>query len=241
VWSVNYDGTRVVASACRRAGTRMVHCSSHAALEREPIDRPLDEGRPLALTISCPYHRAKAHAERYVLSRVDDGLEAVVVSPGTMIGPHDYEPSMIGTAMLDIYKGNLPLIIDAVSDYVDTRDVAAAIVAAASRGRVGERYLLTGDVYDMRGFGQLLTAATGRPTPRVCLPLWAAWGLVPLSSLHSAITGTGTAFTPGMLRAAISNDVVLHDKAARELGFAPRPAGDSVADSFAWFDEQGWL
>lgn len=241
VWSINFEGTRAVAEACRARGTRLVHCSSHHALERRPLAEPLDEDRPLALAEPCPYHRAKAHAERLVRSLLRQGLDAVVVSPGSMIGPHDYEPSMMGQAMLDLYHGRLPLLVDAVSDYVDARDVAAAVVAAAERGRRGERYLLTGEVLDMRRYGALVAEATGRPVPRVCLPLWAGWALLPAATIHARLAGTGTALTPGMLRAAVSNDVVSHERAARELGFAPRPVGEAIRGSFEWFDEMGWL
>lgn len=241
VRSINVEGTRVVAEACWRRGIRLVHCSSHHALERRPLDRPLDETKPLALADPCPYHRAKAHGERLVLGKVRDGLDAVVVSPGSLIGPHDYEPSMMGAAMLDLYHGRLPLLVDAVSDYVDARDVARATRAAASQGRRGARYLLTGEVLGMREYGRILSEVTGRPVPRVCLPLWVGWALLPASTLHSRLTGTTTTFTAGMLRAAVSNEVVSHERAAAELGFAPRPVRDSIRDGFEWFGERGWL
>ena len=67
---VNVDGTRIVAAACENAGLRMVHTSSHAALDREPISEPLTEENPLALDSKCLYHRSKAIAEKLVLDGV---------------------------------------------------------------------------------------------------------------------------------------------------------------------------
>jgi hypothetical protein len=39
----------------------------------------------------------------------------------------------------------------------------------------------------------------------------------------------------------VSNRVVIHEKASRELGFSPRSARASLEDSFAWYRERGWL
>jgi len=34
---------------------------------------------------------------------------------------------------------------------------------------------------------------------------------------------------------------IRHDKAARELGYAPRPLAETAADTVAWFREAGML
>ncbi|MFW5876435.1 MAG: NAD-dependent epimerase/dehydratase family protein [Myxococcota bacterium] len=241
IHAVNVGGTRHVMDACRRTGARLVHTSSHAALDRRPLSEPLDEGRPLALDNPCAYHRSKAEAEAGVLQASANGLDAVVVCPGTVVGPHDYGPSLIGRVMLDLYHGRVPALMEATSDYVDARDVAEGMIAAAQHGRRGERYLLTGEVLDIEGMASLLGTVTGRPMPRMVLPMWVGWALMPLENLHARVTRRDPLFTPGMLRSGVSNREVLHTKAARELGFAPRPARDAVTDAFAWFDAQGWL
>mgnify|MGYP000408635233 CR=1 FL=1 len=79
---------------------RLVHTSSHHAVEREPLEQPLTEERPLALDEKCDYHRSKAIGETVVLDACRRGLNATIVNPGSMIGPYDYEPSMIGAALI---------------------------------------------------------------------------------------------------------------------------------------------
>ena len=49
IFAVNVEGTRHVIAACLAGRTRLVHCSSHHALVRHPLEEPLDERRPLAL------------------------------------------------------------------------------------------------------------------------------------------------------------------------------------------------
>lgn len=240
-WRVNVDGTRAVAEACRRRGVRMVHVSSHAALDRLPWTVPLDERRPLALRDRCDYHRSKAHAERLVLELAEDGLDATVVNPGTLTGPLDFEPSLLGRALIDLHRGTIPLLLDAVTDYADVRDVAAATIAAAERGRRGERYLLTGDVLDMRAMLALLERVTQQRMPKTVLPLWVGWAALPVTLLAGRLRGETPVFTAGTLRAAVSNVSVDRDKAIRELGFTLRSMDDSFADAFRFYREQGWL
>ena len=235
VWQINVEGTTKVAAACQAAGVRMIHCSSHAALQRWPLEQPLDEQRPLALDEKCPYHRAKAHAEKHVLEAVEAGLDAVVCSPATLTGPHDFGPSMLGSAMIDLYRGKIPILLDVVCDYADARDVADAMIRAMAVGRRGERYLLSGEVLDMLEFTAILQQVTGRAMPKRSLPLWVGWAALPFAVAIGAVTGKPPVFTAGVLRAAVFNRVVLHDKAAAELDFRPRPMRESLPDTLEWF------
>jgi dihydroflavonol-4-reductase len=239
IWSINVEGTTQVVAACKAAAVRLVHCSSHAALQRWPLEQPLDELRPLALDEKCPYHRSKAHGELRVLEAVGAGLDAVVCSPATLTGPHDFAPSMIGNAVLDLYRGKIPILLDVVCDYADARDVVDAMIRAMASGRTGERYLLSGEVLDMLEFAAILREVTNRPMPKHSLPLWVGWAALPFSLAIGTLTGKPPVFTAGVLRAAVFNRVVLHDKAARELDFRPRPMRESLPDMLAWFRERG--
>jgi dihydroflavonol-4-reductase len=241
IWNINVEGTTNVAAACRAAGVRMLHCSSHAALQRWPLEQPLDEKRALALDEKCPYHRSKAHGEQRVLDAVGAGLDAVVCSPATLTGPHDFGPSMIGNALIDLYRGKVPILLDVVCDYADSRDVCDAMIRAMADGRKGERYLLSGEVLDMLELAAILREVTDRPMPKHSLPLWVGWAALPFSLALGKLIGKPPIFTAGVLRAAVFNRVVLHDKAAAELDFRPRPMRESLPDTLAWFRGRGLI
>lgn len=242
IHAVNVDGTRLVASACLERRIRMLHCSSHHALVLEPLSRPLDESKPLALEDKCDYHRSKAEGELLVRRMIRTrGLDAVIVNPGSLIGPDDYEPSMIGKALLDLYHHRIPVLMEVLSDYVDARDVAAGMIAAAERAPQGERYLLTGEVLDMRALVRIWEELTEVPMPRLTLPLWVAWAALPFTLTAARLMRRQPLFTPNMLRHSVSNRVVSHAKATAELGFSPRPARVSLADALAFYRAQGWI
>ena len=241
MFTINVDGTRNVVDACLSRGLRLVHTSSHHALVREPLDQPLTEDRPLALNEKCEYHRSKAIGETIVLDACGRGLDAVIVNPGSMIGPHDYEPSMIGAVLIDLYFGRIPVLLEMLSDYVDVRDVADGMIAAAEKGRVGERYFLTGDVIPVMQMVSLYAELTGAKVPTRALPLWVGWVLLPFALAGSALTKNEPFITADMLRASVSNDEVSHDKAHRELGYTIRTLRESLADAVGWYRERGWL
>lgn len=242
VWQVNVEGTRNVAEACAAGGIRMLHCSSHHALVLEPLNQPLHEGKPLALEHLCAYHRSKAHGEKLVHDMVrDKGLNAVVINPGTLTGPLDFEPSMLGRSLIDLFHRRLPALLGVVTDCADARDVAAGAIAAADRGRTGERYLLTGRPIAMREMAQIWGDVTGVRMPRVMLPLWFGWAVVPFTVGMARLRGRKAIFTPNMLRASISNDEINYDKAVNELGYRPRSVRESLADAFDFFKAEGRL
>jgi dihydroflavonol-4-reductase len=241
VWAVNVEGTRNVVQACQAAGVRMIHCSSHAALQRHPLHLPLDEQRPLALDEKCVYHRAKAHGEQLVHEAVRAGLDAVVCSPATLTGPHDFEPSMIGNALIDLCRGKIPILLDVICDYSDVRDVATALITAMDKGRKGERYLLSGYVLRMPELTAILQELTKREMPKRTLPLWVGWAMLPFAHVAAALTGKPPVFTAGVLRAAVFNEEVKYDKATRELDYRPRSMKESLADTIEWFRGRGWV
>ncbi|MBW2507321.1 MAG: NAD-dependent epimerase/dehydratase family protein [Deltaproteobacteria bacterium] len=238
---INVDGTRTVVEACLARGVRLVHTSSHHAVVREPLEEPLTEERPLALDEKCEYHRSKDVGETIVLDACARGLDATIVNPGSMIGPHDYEPSMIGAALIDMYFGRVPVLLELLSDYVDVRDVAEGMIAAAEKGRVGERYFLTGDVIPIMEMVSLYGELTGAKVPTRALPLWFGWVLLPFALAGSAVTKKDPFITADMLRASVSNAVVSRDKAYRELGYTIRPLRESLADAVEWYRQRGWL
>jgi dihydroflavonol-4-reductase len=88
-----------------------------------------------------PYLMAKIAMEREVLAAARDGVPAVVVNPTAFFGPYDCKPTS-GTQILMIAKRLMPGYVQGPINVIDVRDVAAGMIRAAERGRVGERYIL---------------------------------------------------------------------------------------------------
>lgn len=239
---INTLATQRLAGLCLQKNIRrFVYCSSHHALMMKPYHEPVDETRALATHEGIDYHKSKALAEVEVLRLLEKGLNAVIVNPGTLIGPYDFEPSIFAKAMIDFYKGKIPFLMHGLSDYADVRDVANAIIQAADRGRSGERYLLTGWMLEMKDLPALVQKLTGKKMPKRLLPIGLMYALLPFIQLGSFLSGKPPVFTRDMLHASQSNPVISHEKARKELGFSPRSLEDTFGDSFAWYKERGWI
>jgi dihydroflavonol-4-reductase len=243
VHRTNVEGVRAIVEACTRARIdRLVHTSSIHAFDTHPNDAVIDERRALALGPGhMPYDRSKAGGQTVVLEAVTRGLDAVIVNPGAVVGPCDFKVSRMGEVFLDICLSRLPVLIDGGYNWVDARDVAAGAIAAEKKGRTGESYLLTGHWVHIVELSAMIARLTGWKTPMMATPLWLAGIASYFSLAAAALTGKTPKFTPGAIRSVQMHRFISHAKAARELGYSPRPFEETVRDTLEWFQEAGML
>jgi dihydroflavonol-4-reductase len=223
VRTVNVDGTRNVVEAARRAGVRrLVYTSSVHALT-EP-------GKGGVLTEEAGYDPARAPGD-YGKAK---GLDAVIVNPVYVLGPHDYRLSEIGEVIVMFSRFPVPAGMDGCYDFIDVRDVATGHVLAAERGRKGESYLLSGSRMTVREMMKILAGLAGRAPPRVFIPLKVAAGIAAFAPLFEKVTGRRSLLTPYAVH-TLAVDFEIRDRKAREeLGHAPRPVEQSLRDAWQW-------
>jgi len=240
---INILGTRNVVQACQKAGVgRLVHFSSIHALEQEPLDLPVDETRPRVTSQKYPpYDLSKAAAEKEVIHGVQQGLDAVILNPTGIIGPFDFEPSYLGTAMLHMVHGRLPALITAGFDWVDARDVASAAIQASQHGLTGENYLIAGHWRSIKQIAAVVAEFSGRRMPWLTVPLWLSYAGLPITAAHAALTRQRNIFTRATLLALKSNRQIDYTKASQHLNYQPRPFRQTIMDTLRWFDDFGYI
>jgi dihydroflavonol-4-reductase len=245
VSAVNVRGTEHVARACLGAGVRrLVHCSSVHAYLPAAGDGPLTEAQawvPAAGGRHTAYDRSKAEGGRRVLEEVASGLDAVLVHPTSVLGPPDPTPSRMGRFFLDLARRRVPALVPGGFDFVDVRDVAAGLLAAARHGRRGESYLLSGHFLSVRDLARLAAQVFAVPPPRWTLsPTFLRWLTPPLDAF-ARLSGIEPRLTSEAVDVLRSGQPVSHEKARRELGYEPRPLEETLRDLHAWFQDQGAL
>ena len=242
VWAVNVDGVRNVAEAALAAGVcRLVHCSSVHAYDLEATES-VTEQSSRAVAVDLPvYDRSKAAGEAALREVIDRGLDAVIVNPTGVFGPYDFAPSRMGGVLLAMFQRRLPAVIDGGFDWVDVRDVATAMQAAESDGRTGENYLLPGHHVSLAGLAAIAADIAGHKRRLITLPMWFAriWG--PLADVASRRRSGPLWYTSESLHALRFDPAVAGAKAASELNHRPRAIEETIADTHAWFTEQGFL
>lgn len=236
-------GTRnVVGASLECRVRRLIHFSSIHAYRQWPLDVMLDEARDRDGVSHTAYDQAKTLAEREVQSGIERGLDAVIVNPTGVIGPHDAEPSHLGQFFLDIHRRRLPILVTGGFDSVDVRDVVQATPVAETRGRCGENYILSGGWRTTVELARLCQAVTGVSPPRLVCPIAVARAWAPFQVAWDRMRGRRPRYTADALNILEkSNRRVSSAKARHELGFDPRPAEDSVRDAYLWFQDSGML
>ncbi len=233
MWDANVGTTERVLDAAVRAGvprilyvsTANVFGNTRGGVVDETYRRVLGEG------FLSWYDETKFRAHEAATVRIADGAPVVIAMPGQVYGPHDH--SLAGAQLSGAHGGTLRYtsLADLGVAWVHVHDLADGIVAALDKGRIGEAYLLAGEC---RRLGEAVAIAArvgGHRLPRLRIPTALLRLTAPVSDrvgLPGIPSGLGE-----IIRASAGVTYwARHDKATRELGFAPRTLRQGIADTW---------
>ena len=238
VSETNLAGAFNVLGAAVDAGCDpVVHVSTGEALFPFRTD-PVTADHPVG-TAPGAYARSKAQSEHLARRYQAQGHSVVIVYPALTIGPGDYGGSVQLQPMKLWLTKPLPR-----SGYtmtmVDVRDVAAVIAAAMEAGRGPRRYLMFGHHLTADELLSVLCEVTGRDLKSVPMPraLFSIWGRV---------GDVANRFGRDLVLTTEAVDYMFNycagDNSAteRDTGVTLRPVAESLADTFAWMRDEGYV
>jgi dihydroflavonol-4-reductase len=243
MFRTNVAGTRDLLIAALETGAeRVVYTSSVATLGLVP-GGSADENTPSnAEDMIGPYKRSKFEAEEVARElAVERGLPVVIVNPSTPVGPGDVKPTPTGRLILEAARGQMPAFVDTGLNIVHVDDVAAGHLAAAEKGRIGERYILGGENMSLAEILGAVTQAVGRRPPRLRVPHAALFPIALGAEFAARLTGREPFVTLDGVRMSRKKMYFTSEKASRELGYAPRSAREAIADAVSWFQTNGYV
>lgn len=242
VESSNIEGTRNMLKAATSAGVkRFIYTSSIHAYQQFPYDQLLDETRPDVSENGTSYERSKAAAQALVKA-ANGTMETLSFCPTSMIGPPDRKPSLLGKAMIDLYRGKIPMLIPGGFDFVDVRDCAEAIAAGLEKGTPGEKYLLSGKYHSIYELAALVGKASGKKIQPGRFPVWAAKSFLPLIHAYARVSNTAPVYTRESIAAMTSgNRYISSEKARLAFGFQSRPLEESITDTIQWYKTHQYI
>lgn len=225
----------VLAAARQVASSRLIYTSSYTTIGRPADPGRLADERDFYVPGSSgdPYYEMKWAMEVEALAAARAGLPVVVLCPVAVFGPGDVHLSVSGPLLMAA-RGRLPVYLDAPISVIDVRDAAAAHLAAAEAGRPAERILLSG--HNVRLYDVLAGAAraAGARPPAIKL----GPRLVRAAAAIGQLAPGGQA---SFLKTIPLWQPVNNARAVAELGLAPRPLAETLADTVAWFRARGML
>jgi dihydroflavonol-4-reductase len=241
IYKVNVGGAQNVFDAAARSGVqRVVHTSSatavgfvrgRSATEADPFNQS-----PKRL----PYGHSKWLAEELARDRVKAGQDITVVNPAAIAGARDIN-WISGSILREAKRGRIPVIPQGGVNFVAVQDVVAGHIAAAEKGRAGERYILGGENLTNRQTTLMACEIVGVRPPRLTQPRWT----IPLAALVlngiAALIGPKLPLSGEQMR--LTGEYIYFDssKAQRELGLPHTPIRQALQECYDWYMAHHYL
>lgn len=243
LYRVNVDGTRNVLQAAQRAGAeRFVFTSSLAALGLpEEEGQLLDETHTFNLPPdSFPYGHSKALAEEEVRVAAQQGIQTVIVNPSIVLGPRDLN-QISGSLLIEAARGHLRFTVPGGANFIDVADVAAGHIAAAEKGRPGERYILGNHNLTHTEAVTAVCKAVGRRPPSITIPRWLLPPAATLVGVARALLGNVLPADEHQVRLMGAFIYADNQKAVSELSLPKTPFHDTVQRTYNWYNRNGYV
>jgi dihydroflavonol-4-reductase len=243
MFEVNVEGTRKVLAAAKAANVQRIIFTSSAAAIGLPKDknRPSDESVPFNLPPEkFPYGYSKVQAEALVQEAVAQGQNIVTLNPTGIIGAGDLN-LISGTFIEQVAK--LQWLVPSSKGGMaisDVRDVAVSHLAAAEKGRIGERYILNTANYSYSELFGLIAEVIGVAPPLIEAPSF----ILPFAANAIDLLRSLKIPTPiDANQARLGGKYVYFDasKAHRELHQPQIDMRQSIKETYDWYLEHGYI
>jgi dihydroflavonol-4-reductase len=239
LFRTNVDGLRHVLDAAADANLRrFVFTSTIGTIALSEDGNPVTEDQPFNwLDKGGGYIRSRVQAENLVLQYARErGLPAVALCVANTYGPGDFQPTPHGSLVAAAVKGKMPAYVKDMSmEVVGIEDAARAMILAAEKGRVGERYIISERFISARELYGTAAQAAGAHPPRVRIPLKVMYALGLAGDIAATVLRRDMLLSTLSVRLMHIMSPMDHGKAERELGWHPEPIHDSIRRAVAFY------
>jgi dihydroflavonol-4-reductase len=197
----NIKGTSNMVDAALNCNVKQFcFISSIAALGRSKNNDFIHEETPRKSDgLSSTYSESKFRSELEVWRAISEGLNAVILNPGVVLGPGDPEKGSL--LLIKTGRKGMPFYTNATTGYIDVRDICRAAIDLMNKKIFGQRFVLVSDNADNREVFTLIASEFGVRPPR----FRAGKTILQLGAFISETYGFLTRTTPQLTRATIKS------------------------------------
>ena len=241
---VNVAGTENVCQASLNAGVKkLIHFSSVDAFYRFPIEEPLLEDRKLIDDPNAvPYDLSKADGQKIVIDFCQQGLDASIIHPTSIVGPNDFKPGLPMQEMVNLANGKRKVLPNWGYNFVDVRDLCTTAISAVSKGKTGQNYIVGGEYHMYSYIAKLMEEQLERTVLLGTMPNFVSYLGLPYEYIKSLITKKPRVLTVDTLHTGKTGNKIVPSTLARsELGHNPRPLEETIHDMVSFFQKRGLI
>jgi dihydroflavonol-4-reductase len=237
MFEVNVEGSRTVVRAASRAGVRRVVYTSSAATLGEASGTIGVEQSPHRGWFLSQYERSKFEAEQAVFAAArETGIDLVCLNPASVQGPGRATGS--ARLLLDYLNGRLKAVVDSKLSLVDIADCTEGHLLAGSKGKPGERYVLSGATLTVREGLALVARIAGIERPLRTLPPSVAMAVATAAEALAWLRRDTPRICRELARTLVHGHAYDGSKAARALGLRYTPIEETLRRTIDWWMEQ---
>ena len=241
---VNVSGTENVCQASLNAEVKkLIHFSSVDAFYRFPIEEPLLEDRKLIDDPNAvPYDLSKADGQKIVIDFCQQGLDASIIHPTSIVGPNDFKPGLPMQEMVNLANGKRKVLPNWGYNFVDVRDLCTTAISAVSKGKTGQNYIVGGEYHMYSYIAKLMEEQLERTVLLGTIPNFVSYLGLPYEYIKSLITKKPRVLTVDTLHTGKTGNKIVPSTLARsELGHNPRPLEETIHDMVSFFQKRGLI
>lgn len=238
---VNRDGTRRIAEACLRHDKKMILIGT---VDTQALGSPqtlADETTPINHAggqVECAYVASKRAALAVVDELVPQGLKAVIIHPGFMLGPWDWKPSS-GRMIVELGKTWRPLSPSGGCSLCDSRDVAAAVISAMEKEITpGRQFILAGHNWTYHKLWSELAKRVDMNPPLRSVGPGLQFLAGSVVDLCTKLLGREGDLNSAAMKMSSQFHWYDSKRAERELGYQNRPAEETLDAAADWVNKR---
>jgi len=163
VFDANVIGTRNLAHAAREAGCKnFIFISSISAVEFRPPQMTDETFIPdLEYKKKYDVYGYTKRLSEIELGEMKKDMRVIILNPSVILGPGS---ERVESAIKAVKKFPVLPMMEYVNAFVDVRDVARAVMLALTKGRSGERYIVSSHNAGMIEFTRAIVKQLGKKT-----------------------------------------------------------------------------
>lgn len=237
LFQCNIQGTANVVDACLRNGVeQLCYLSSTAAIGDQPVDGNLTEDSVWTSDKNrSDYSVSKRYAEYEVWRGREEGLNAVIVNPGIVIGPGHWGES--STSVVLTCEGGMRFYPTGTNGFVDARDVSRFCIESMHTGRTTGKYLMIGENLPFKDTFAHLCSAFGSTQPSIAIPKWLVSIAAVFLKAFEWLRLSPLRVTSEGLKSAYNKPLYSHQRAV-ESGFTFTPISEAAAYTVRVYQDQ---